>query len=428
MKQFIGMSTQESKPHRPFLLDMPDAAFPRVLGQVLLALALSGFALLLSYGVLHNTAAVDEGSRDLLVGAQFRAVMGSAEIVGDKINITEFQANGNGRQAIVTINCSFDTEDFSLLTYALSDTPPGMSIDLIWRTAAEPDRMYLHPLGRNGASETTISLAEHPKWRGRVTEIALRLAGQHQAEPVSITQLKLQTATWRGALAELWSQWTVHRGWSQSSINALFGTQDTGSTSPVIAMAVWAGLAVLILTCLGLIRKQYYLPAYAAVVLVPWITVDLLWQGELNSQLKETRYVFSGKTTQEKHLADSDSAIYSYARRLKEEVLPALPSRIFILHQDFGHNAQRLKTQYYLLPHNIYNFNRVPPATGVRAGDFILVLGKVPQLRFESKAGQLTWRHRTLPVSIVDEDRQGTLFQVAPAPASPVVRRSNKND
>jgi hypothetical protein len=424
------MSTQNSKPYRLFLPDMPDAAFPRVVGEVLLALALSGFALLLSYGVLHNKAAVDEESRDLLVGAQFRAVMGSAEIVGDIITITEFQANGNERQAIVTINSSFDTEDFSLLTYALSDTPPGMSTDLIWRTAAEPATMYLHPLGRNGAAETTISLAEHPKWRGQVTEIALRLAGQHQAESVSITQLKLQAATWRGALAELWSQWTVHRGWEQSSINALFGTSRSSSTSPTVAMAMWAGLAALTLTCLGLIRKQYYLAAYVAVVLVPWITLDLLWQGELNSQLEETRYDFSGKTSTQKHLADTDSAIYSYARRLKEEVFPASPSRIFILHQDFGHNAQRLKTQYYLLPHNIYNFGRVPPATAVRPGDFILVLGKVPQLRFDSGAGLLTWRRRTLPVSMVDEDPQGTLFQVSPTPVSPgnpVSRRSSRN-
>jgi len=414
-------------------MDMPEALLPRVIGQAMLALALSAVALLLSYvslllsyEALHDTTALD-----LLAGAEIRAVAGSAEIVGHQINVTGFQTNGNERQAIVTINQSFDAEDFSLLTYALSNTPPGMRIDLIWRTAAEPATMYLHPLAQIGASKTTASLAEHPKWQGQITEIALRLAGQHKAESVVIAQLNLQPARWGAPLPELWSQWTAHRGWTQRSINTLDGTPNNGSASPVVAMAAWAGLAALILTGLGLARKEYYLAAYATVVLVPWIALDLLWQSELNSQLKETRYIFSGKTTEEKHLSDVDSVIYSYAKRLKQEVLPASPSRIFFLHEALGHNFRRLKTQYYLLPHNIYNFGGDLPAASVRPGDFILVLGKVPGLRFNSKAGQLTWKHKKLPVSILDKDHQGTLFQVLPvpvSPADPVGLSSNKND
>ena len=222
-------------------MDMPEALLPRVIGQAILALALSAAALLvsyvsllLSYEALHDTTALD-----LLAGAEIRAVAGSAEIVGRQINVSGFQANGNERQAIVTINHSFDAEDFSLLTYVLSDTPPGMRIDLIWRTAAEPAMMYLHPLARTGTSNTTASLAEHPKWQGQVTEIALRLAGQHKAESVVIEQLNLQPARWGASLPELWSQWTVHRGWTQRSINRLYGTLNTGSTSPVVAMAAW---------------------------------------------------------------------------------------------------------------------------------------------------------------------------------------------
>lgn len=120
----------------------------------------------------------------------------------------------------------------------------------------------------------------------------------------------------------------------------------------------------------------------------------LLWQGELETQLNETTYLFAGKTQHEKHLAETDSELYSYAQHLKGEVLPKPCVRIFLLHNSRGHNYTRLRTQLHLLPHNIYNYGRRPQIKHTRPGDYILVLGTIPGLNFNPKRSILTWgRH-----------------------------------
>ena len=47
------------------------------------------------------------------------------------------------------------------------------------------------------------------------------------------------------------------------------------------------------------------------------MAVDQLWQLELGTQLQETRLCFRWQTTHQKHLADLDGQIYSYAKRRK---------------------------------------------------------------------------------------------------------------
>jgi hypothetical protein len=77
------------------------------------------------------------------------------------------------------------------------------------------------------------------------------------------------------------------------------------------------------------------------------------------------------------------------------------------------HNYERLKTQYYLLPHNSYNYGRTPPLDAIRPGDFILVLGDIPGLRYQQALGQLAWgTAETLAVALVDEDKMGMLLEV----------------
>lgn len=162
-------------------------------------------------------------------------------------------------------------------------------------------------------------------------------------------------------------------------------------------------------------------------LLVPWLALDMLWQRELNLQFDETRYLFDGKTMDERHLVDQDSEIYRYAKRLKEEVLPAAPSRVFILHDSAGHNYERLKTQYYLLPHNIYNYGQYPLVNAIRPSDFILMLGDIPGLSYQHALGQLAWgESSTLKVSPLDSDKKGQLFRVTKEASSDTVHKGSE--
>ena len=114
-------------------------------------------------------------------------------------------------------------------------------------------------------------------------------------------------------------------------------------------------------------------------------------------------------------MVDADKHIYEYSQRLEKESLPTSNSRIFVLHNSQGLNYDRLKTQYYLLPHNIYNYGSLPPSRGVRPGDYILALGDLPDLRFLPDKNLLTWpANKQLDVNLVDDDPLGNLYVVAP--------------
>jgi hypothetical protein len=105
--------------------------------------------------------------------------------------------------------------------------------------------------------------------------------------------------------------------------------------------------------------------------------LDLLWQKNLSTQLDETRYLFAGKTQHEKHLADREQALYQYARQLKDHVLPSPGVKIFLLHDSALRDYRRLKAQHYLLPHNVFNFGKLPRENSLQKGDYLLVLDNV---------------------------------------------------
>ena len=77
---------------------------------------------------------------------------------------------------------------------------------------------------------------------------------------------------------------------------------------------------------------------------------------------------------------------------------------------------ERLRLQYHLLPHNVYNFGQYPPAGAAVAGDFILVLGAIPGLSFDEREQVLRWPdERPLPAVALDRSRSGVLYRVREA-------------
>ncbi len=395
-----------------------NATFARDLGISVLALLASG-VLLIAVLLAYTSFQLPPGSEFIhakhIVGSQLRPVIGSAEKDQQGIKITGLQTYGDTQNTIVSAHTTFRAENYHFLHYRLAGLQPGIQLHLIWRTADRPRSLNTTVLNRNIGSAATFDLTVNPDWRGTVTEIGIHVSGDLRGTPLRIPELVLQPYGWRAQLASLWSNWTSFRGWSQRSINFLYGTSDPRMLSPTVVAALWSGLALALVLVLALIWKQHHLVRYGAALLIPWMAVDLLWQAELSTQLDDTRHLFRGKTMQQRHLASTDSAIYRYAQRLKHGVLPDADSRIFLLHDSTGHNFQRLKTQYYLLPANIYNYGRFPPTETVRPGDFILVLGSIPGLTFDSHRHLLTWpRGQTITVEQVDNDPLGQLYRVLP--------------
>jgi hypothetical protein len=393
--------------------------FLRALALALLALALSATALLSAYVAFspelaaHRAAANGkEVTPRTIQGRDLQMRLGSGEATADKAMAVTRLQQGEDDRAILTRKTSFRASDYPFVEYQISQRHPAESVYLIWRTAENPEEIFNTALQWQGEHSGWAYLGSSAQWSGRITELGLDIYGDLREQPLIISRLTLLPASGNYLLGAIWSQWTAFRAWTQKSAHFLRGYPKHGILSPALAMAAWSGLALLILAGGKLMIRFRALPAYASAVLVPWIALDLLWQGNLSTQLEETKYLFAGKTQHEKHLADWNPDLYKYANHLKGTVLPEPGARIFLLHDSEQRTYTRLKLQYYLLPHNVFNYDRFPDKKASRVGDYILVLGAVDGLEFSPRRKALKWEGKSLRVKLVDSHTSGKLYRV----------------
>ena len=362
-------------------------------------------------------------SRDLYVpGREFRAAVGQARAEGEQLVVSGFEGVSPRRQAVLSLRRQLDSEAYRFLTIDMSQLPSGMAATVFWRKSgqAQGDALYSQPVPANVAGATTLDMTRNPAWMGPLAEIGLLLAGDPESRELHFSGISLAGGGVGPALGSLLTQWTGFRRFDQTTINRVSATFTAGALSPIPVAAVWAGLALLLVLVAGWLGKAAPRITYLLVVLIVWVTLDLLWQRQLTAQLQLSQQLFQGRSVAERHRRDFDSALYDYAQQLKSGGLPDTPARLFMLHNSQGHNFQRLKLQYYLLPHNIYNLSVLPPEGAVREGDYILALVPVPGLEFHGGRSLLRWDEGA-PVSATLEHSHpmGKLFRVAADPAAP---------
>lgn len=394
-----------------------DFSISSVFTRAVLSLAL-GAGLLLAAYITYLIAGVPKGvnteHEKVLQGSEFRAAIGAAKAQGQDLLVTGYRQNRNEYHAMLVTRARFRAENYPLLSYRYAGESVGPMLKLVWRNAADPNNLKIAELNRSESGGGTLNMARHPAWSGSVVELGIYAVTLEEGETFALQEIRLRPYTWQGIISGHWSDWRAYRGWTVKTINFIRGTPDSEALSPVPVAAAWCALSLLVLLALGRFTTGGIHPGAAiVVVLVPWLALDLLWQGELNSQRGETMRQFGGKNANEQHLADIDSHIYRYIHRLKTEVLPPDPSRILLLHNSRKHNFDRLKSQYYLLPHNVYNYGDKPPKENLGTLDYILLLGETPDVVFEPEGQRLRWKKRhTLAVELLDSDSMGQLYRV----------------
>ncbi len=392
------------------------------LGISLLALALSALILVTGYLIFspevakHTQAAGrnEEIGPHLIRGDDLRVRIGTARVTEGGVMQLSGLYTGEDDRAILSQGTSFAAQDYSFIEYDIRGrhATEKETVYLLWRTAENPDRVFNVPLPWRGNNAGTAFLGMQSDWHGQITEIGLDIYGDLREQPLSISNLTLLPFSSSELLHTIWFEWTAFRGWTQKSANRLHGTPEHGILSPTLAMSAWSGLGLIILAGISRLSRSHYQVAYTIAVVVPWIVLDLIWQANLTAQLEETKFLFAGKSQHEKHLADRSPELYEYAEHLKNEVLPEPGARIFLLQDSKKMTYTRVKAQYYLLPHNIFNYDRFPRKKEIRRGDYILVLGTVEGLEFSPETNTLRWQGKSLLVKRVDSRSAGSLYQV----------------
>jgi hypothetical protein len=315
-------------------------------------------------------------------------------------------------RALATRGVNIDASDYRFLSYDLGAHHPGETVYFVWRSADRPAELSSKILHVGPGQKVTIDLTKHDLWKGEITEVGLDIYGSLRGSPLSVSLLTLHPESPTALLSAILSEWTVFRSWTQKSAHLQRGTPDWAILPPTLAAAAWAGLTLLLLALAYRQRLLRHPAALTGAILLPWVSLDLLWQANLVRQVEESRYLFGGKSHHDKHLADWNSNLYLYAAHLKNK-LPAQPgARIFLLHDSEHRTYTRLRAQYYLLPHNIYNYDRYPDKKSIRSGDYILALGSIPGLTYSRQEQLLSWQDRSRHVQLIDEHVEGTLYQV----------------
>ncbi|MEQ8262171.1 hypothetical protein [Pseudohaliea sp.] len=379
----------------------------------LVALLCPGFVLTAGLAI---PPAIAQGEAYRLNGADLVPLPGAAITREKGTMIVHGWTDG---QAVVHRPVHLEAADYAYATIALEGLAPSRQARFAWKAREEgvttPVKARLPWTGGG-----TVTIALPPSWRGTISEIGLLVAGQPgQALRVkSLTLREPSVTNWLRARRDDW----FHFGpWQLVDINFL-RAHGLG-TAPRLVPAILAACALAAVFALiaghGAGRQRAPL-ALALVIATGWLLLDAAWQRKLLLQLAVTRDTFGGVPVAERPERDIDAHLFALSQRLAPQ-LPVDPARrVFLLHPAKGHQYDRLKLQYHLLPRNLFNFGSSLPALGTfRTGDHVLLLGSVPNVTFDAASGVLRDEKRAVAASPVDVTEAAALYRLEAGGSAP---------
>ncbi len=337
---------------------------------------LLGAVLLVAGGVsyfLADDRYVRESATDL-PGSRLQLLEGQGATENSSLLIRALSPRGVALAIIPGLALTAD--DFSVLEWRIDGLNPETQVRFIW--AIETDPQTVRGAVLDVASDR-LALADLPGWEGRVIGVGLEIRGRLN-EPLTVRSLNLPrprpTAL---GLLDLWGrEWIDFDDWWGTSINFVaYGAPQT-LLSPLPAAALWIALAGVLL---GLIvRKGLGWRQLSLLVLIPWLLLDLRWQGQLGYTLDKARERYAGLDTTERARVADDGEFYGLMQAVRA-ALPTAPTRLLLVTTGADEDAHylSLRGRYHLLPHKVL---RLEGGRGLQRrlaalapGDYLLVIG-----------------------------------------------------
>lgn len=298
-------------------------------------------------------------------------------------------------------------------SWRISGLEPGRELRLVWVTVAEPGITRQRLLPSAGADGGMLDLSAEPHWQDRIGGIGLLVRGP-LAKPLLVRGLELRAPplTTAQLLRQMVEDWTTFESWSQRSINFTAGAPLDALFPPVVVVAMWIGFSTLLYALFTLPScAAHRIMPYAALFLLGWLALDLRWQWDLGQRLVQTMNSFAGKDETARRLAALDGDFYRFLLDIRQR-LPQQPVRLLIVSTNpSGFLAGRAR--YHLLPHNSYaGLAQLPAQNQARAGDYVLVLAPLNQVRYDRERQMLERAGVQLPAEMLHIAEAGALFRV----------------
>lgn len=333
-------------------------------------------------------------------------------------------------EAVFQLETTLRAQPYSQFRLNLEGLQPDQSVYLLWRSSSFPGQQQALELERDADGISWHSLPGADSWEGEISQLAIGVFGPPRSPALKMRGLELHGSA-RAVVARrmLW-EWQQFKPWIQSSANRYPGFRGEIILPPAAAAGLWAGLSLLLLLAgLGLRMllsqrgrqravggppRRAIVAAVLASIVLPWLALDGLWQGQLERQLQATRERFGGLTQAQKHTREDDARLQDWADSVKQQLAPLRGKRLFLLNdEDRGHQYHRLRLQFHLLPLNVYNFGRklLPPGQ-MRPGDHVLLLQPASAVRFDPRSSQLEDGEYRYRATQLDSYAKGQLFRL----------------
>jgi hypothetical protein len=299
-------------------------------------------------------------------------------------------------------------------------------VAFIWRGGALKDKVRQRAIPFAGATALPIAVEPSEGWTGEIIGAALQLNGPFTA-PIEIESVTLSAPSLAATAQRLLSAWFSFETWDNSSINFLYGGPiDLAHPLPLylfFGLLVSFGLFFFLSKdgrMAGDVRIYWILP------LLFWLVGDVRWQISLLQQTKITAATFSGKSSEEKHLAAEDGRLFKLMQTFGAKMPIADKGaktgyRIFVFSDD---EYTRARAAYHLYPRNTFALPGVTDllaAKSYQAGDYIALIDK-KGVRFNRQTQTLNWdQAESIGVELLHYENGNGLFRVGGALSSPAL-------
>ncbi|MEP7184148.1 MAG: hypothetical protein ABI886_18375 [Betaproteobacteria bacterium] len=344
--------------------------------------------------------------------AALAVTTGSARHDGNALVVATADSAG---AAVVSLKVDLRATDYRGIAWEASGLPEGTVAQLLWRNDVRPGRMFSLDVPVAAGRPLPVVPSTDANWFGRITGIALALKLPPGAEPIRIVGVTAQPLSARDVLASRLREWTTFEPWTGSSINAQIGGADVQELPPVpllgLALALTVAIALAVARWWPALAGAGLPAAMGGLFLACWWLVDARWEWNLIRQVRATAAQYAGKDLQAKHLAAEDGTLYAFVENAQAS-LPAAPARVFVAADEAYFRG---RAAYHLYPHQVFHdpfSNSPPPASALRAGDFVVVWQR-RGIQYDRAEQRLRWDvGPTLAAELVLADGNGAVFRI----------------
>lgn len=249
---------------------------------------------------------------------------------------------------------------------------PGDVLEMSVGVSGSSDlsRLYSAPLVVDRGNRAVVESGELHLGIDEIRYLVISVRGGLR-EPFVVRRVQIGQA--RPGFGEfqrmLWASLIETGDWTQRSINQVRFERSPLRVSPVVAVALWIGLTLLLVVALPIPggRRPGVLALVAGLMAAGWFLLDAGWQARLLANHVDAVRQFGGKGVQERRQAGGDGRVFEFIEDLKAAVDD--PMRRMVIIGDIGFT--HFRARYFAVPHPVISrrgvswawLRRAPPGT-----------------------------------------------------------------